>query len=971
VDWATVRRSVANCESWITEEDFRMEHEWEDDVHGDVPEFGAIFMSNIATKRECFKQKVFALPSSMVNFVKQVKEGMVLFLFEFEKRQLFGVYQATSDGAINITPHAFNFSGKHFPAQVRFAPIWSCRPLFENEFREAIRENYFSAKKFHFGLSEQQVRRLLQLFSTRKVNDKLPPRQMTRIVSRLADCGSYAIRERLELEHHEDDFTPADMDEFLDYTPDRTIEDEKMLFIEDRLENEKKMNTFGHNFLADQADDFLHKGERFYDNKAETELHNTRAVLLSYGTVDKERIPATCCRSLRAENIDKDCNIYSSLSPAIVTKYTGGTSDLTRRADYERPLFQGANRHGINDDRFLMNDTIKNNLNLHGSFRSTVSNENEDDLGRPGSAAGDCSFSINSRSGYKYNINDDIDPVVPSENFDDSLHRVKGPSGNSKLSLGERIASEHSLDNRLRLDILSEKHQNPFDGDQRRFLHRDEVTKANYRDGVHGSTISYVPSGYYRSIPRQTADDGLLNKSRVDNRNNIDMFLRPVSTKYTAFPLLEQNSLDCFSKPAPDNQFSQVEGQQHFKNLNSTFQNSIVTRTVPSASELTTFHHGHSLPIGVDRGASVPLDNPHYDSVGNLLTLSKSKFLEREGFGGYKYASEFGNENFYASNRHISHFHTAEIPQSIELKSSAAANDWDLVFSPSTFGSLPLTEAVDLCSWKKSSLNFDHHSLLSQGMQNRIYWQENDERVAGNEAPSSNLGVYHREEHLTDDAVEFYKRYNTVIENDDSKHFLNRGGGYSDFEKQRRSVFTRLTSTPRLCTWEEKEKGADVYMDKSVDEVMDILNSSQNIWMKNLRKCKPVVRQHNREELQRTDKRISPDLPQPRFTTIKLGEASQTIEEGVDELPKETRAVEFKRRSELMKHFGEHSTKKNVLSMDSTSKDIHYSTSRENAEPEGLVNKPQKRRKLVRPVFSNNVSADGVGVNQSLLSQSQ
>lgn len=90
----------------------------ENDVPGGVPEFGAIFMSNIATKRECFKRKVFALPSSMGNFVKQVKEGMVLFLFEFEKRQLFGVYRATSDGAMNILPHAFNSSGKQFPAQV-------------------------------------------------------------------------------------------------------------------------------------------------------------------------------------------------------------------------------------------------------------------------------------------------------------------------------------------------------------------------------------------------------------------------------------------------------------------------------------------------------------------------------------------------------------------------------------------------------------------------------------------------------------------------------------------------------------------------------------------------------------------------------------------------------------------------------------------------------------------------------------
>lgn len=37
-------------------------------------EFGAICMSNIVTKRDCFKHKVFGLPSSVANFVKEVKK---------------------------------------------------------------------------------------------------------------------------------------------------------------------------------------------------------------------------------------------------------------------------------------------------------------------------------------------------------------------------------------------------------------------------------------------------------------------------------------------------------------------------------------------------------------------------------------------------------------------------------------------------------------------------------------------------------------------------------------------------------------------------------------------------------------------------------------------------------------------------------------------------------------------------------
>lgn len=87
-------------------------------VGGLVPKFGAIFMSNSATKKECLKRKIFGLPMAKANFVKKVKSGMILFLFEFEKRELYGVFQAISDGSMNLNPRAFTSSGKQFPAQV-------------------------------------------------------------------------------------------------------------------------------------------------------------------------------------------------------------------------------------------------------------------------------------------------------------------------------------------------------------------------------------------------------------------------------------------------------------------------------------------------------------------------------------------------------------------------------------------------------------------------------------------------------------------------------------------------------------------------------------------------------------------------------------------------------------------------------------------------------------------------------------
>ncbi|XP_058097176.1 uncharacterized protein LOC131242501 [Magnolia sinica] len=124
---------------------------------------GAIFMSNRATKDECFIRRIFGLPASQTSFVKRVKMGMMLFLFEFEERKLYGVFEASSDGAINIAPCAFNSYGK-FSAQIRFKIIWHCRPLSEHEFCEAIKDNYYTHNKFHFCLSDEQVHKLLMLF---------------------------------------------------------------------------------------------------------------------------------------------------------------------------------------------------------------------------------------------------------------------------------------------------------------------------------------------------------------------------------------------------------------------------------------------------------------------------------------------------------------------------------------------------------------------------------------------------------------------------------------------------------------------------------------------------------------------------------------------------------------------------------------------------------------------------------------
>lgn len=88
------------------------------EVSGQFPESGAIFMASCTTFGECLERKIFALSQSYADFVRDVKPGMILFLFEYEKRELYGVFKATSNGEMDIIPHAFTSSGRQFPAQV-------------------------------------------------------------------------------------------------------------------------------------------------------------------------------------------------------------------------------------------------------------------------------------------------------------------------------------------------------------------------------------------------------------------------------------------------------------------------------------------------------------------------------------------------------------------------------------------------------------------------------------------------------------------------------------------------------------------------------------------------------------------------------------------------------------------------------------------------------------------------------------
>ncbi|KAG2301159.1 hypothetical protein Bca52824_029810 [Brassica carinata] len=121
---------------------------------------GYIFMCNGRTKPDCFRYRVFGIPRGGRNVVERIRPGMKLFLYDFEKRLLYGVYEATIGGKLDIEPDAFE---KKYPAQVGFRIVDNCYPLPENTFKSAIYENY-KGGKFDQELAPHQVMSLLSLF---------------------------------------------------------------------------------------------------------------------------------------------------------------------------------------------------------------------------------------------------------------------------------------------------------------------------------------------------------------------------------------------------------------------------------------------------------------------------------------------------------------------------------------------------------------------------------------------------------------------------------------------------------------------------------------------------------------------------------------------------------------------------------------------------------------------------------------
>ncbi|XP_010489790.1 PREDICTED: uncharacterized protein LOC104767436 [Camelina sativa] len=160
---------------------------------------GVIFGCKFSTIKECYAKNLFGLPAPHMAYIKNIDPGLTLFLFNYSDRTLHGIFEAASEGKLNIDPKAWSPNGTDpspYPAQVKVRVRVRCEPLPEEKFSPVISENYKDEKMFWFELDRGQTNKLLRLFSPSPSvrapstsKDVVPPPRKPIPASSLAQIG--------------------------------------------------------------------------------------------------------------------------------------------------------------------------------------------------------------------------------------------------------------------------------------------------------------------------------------------------------------------------------------------------------------------------------------------------------------------------------------------------------------------------------------------------------------------------------------------------------------------------------------------------------------------------------------------------------------------------------------------------------------------------------------------------------------
>ncbi|CAN4080357.1 unnamed protein product [Withania somnifera] len=935
-----------------------MEYDNKEDAFISVPapDFGAIFMSNIATKRDCLKHKVFGLPSSMTNFVKEVKKGMVLFLFEYEKRQLFGVYRAISDGGTNIVPHAFRSSGKQFSAQVQFEPIWYCSPLSENEFRDAIGENYFSARKFHFGLSDEQVHRLLRLFSSRKLKTKLHPGKLTTGVSNEIDeehitvnNKSYPTSGGFDIRRSNVDLRPS-----LSRGYPRSFHGVKIVD-DDMFSNEPSEKDAG---IVDSA-------EHLYYHK----INTSYAPAISNYMEDSDfRRTAYDANLVVRDQMVKENNMDSNFGLGRSNEHNGKPSDSVRI------------RFGTHTG-LLRNNRVDKAHIMDNSHEPSLSRKNKiDPFWNIGTVRDNWQRSLDDEVEKRSHLDPDVNSTIVSERFVNSPYNQRGMRKDGRVFRREISGNESKFRTGLRREF---DHPEANDDDVC-FLARRKGANAKCVDSFLIPAASNGNSAYAGDVGKQMAEVGTYPMNDFAGSVPVtENFQRPLTAAdCTAYSPMMKRTSEYSAKILAETESPRSTEAQNLGPSCSKFHDATITRVMPYKHDIPSSCYGHTETFEVEQGSNFvqrPLSNVYRENKfasSKLISSSYShpEFTKR----GLESASEGGKMVLLRLHNGLNNPPVnLGISGAIEPNRSGSFGCRTGFVSRSAIAphltrddinegeTWRFTSQAALGSIARNSLSCNYQCADEELGDEHVIWQGSGAPHVGRRSRSPNTSWLLQGKILTN--LDHANRPGADMDNDDYENNILTNVVHSDTRNSRRSVFSRLSLAPKVQKLREQEVDTMSFdehcMDSTVDEIMDLLYKDHKIVPKKPLSRKPFIRKVGFGETNRSGKHaavVKNDTEQLGESMMRVlrGSGNEVLEETTNHVLAETRMVDFKRRRETNRVSEQTNAKSNEEEKTNANEHIVLQNAQGNSSQTAVANdsadKPLKRRKLVRPAFDEN-----------------
>lgn len=836
------------------------------------------------------------------------------------------------------------------------------------------------------------------MFSSRKLKNNIPPHPVAEAVVGVAGKDRRLVGDdRLQLSEREY-MEPAEYDEF---NPSA---------LDDGVNTQGKIYPFGQG-------DFLAKRRRIGNDDgliandvAENGIYNHSAVRTfridsPKDSLDEVRRLADARRLLTVERVRNENQVDRILNPVLSSEYLVDPLDVRAAYDYRSMqrsrLFDEYNthngsgqafasgcygksldksKHAIDDDRFLLDDCLQREYNVHDTVKTMVYGDGNLNLGRQArEMIDDHECLMNRKLENRYHLDCGSPGSSSFEHSASLLHKIRKTAGAGRFPISE---SEPNCDACSVEGFSSEKFSRPLQCGHR-IIHdgKHPIVDGRVAESVVESVVCSATSarnaGYVASVDRQVVDDGRFRKSeRADNEEDGHTLTNPVMPMdYPSFSRLKQNLSSFSDKLLPEKRRSQFTTSHNFDLSCSKLDDATITRAVPYLPEHPNFSHGCSASMVANRNSSLVRENhPHHGSLGNFYSLSKNRsppgFLEsRTSSRPLDIAPEFVNKGFLSStsghqgsllHESTSSFVNSNFSMHTDLNTSAPVNYRGSLFSklspPSTdFENIEGEKGffAYLSKSRENHFAFDGNlPTASQHVSKHVLQQDMD-MLAGkdficSEAKDFGVGICHPESDLASNGNQYFRFSSNM--NLKEPHKISEAP-HANSNVNRRSVFTRLTSGEESQFGEERNDSDfnhDCCMDATADEVMEMLKQGDNLSLTKLRKFRVVgLPKHGENAVNKKKTQCPIETNHSTMEKKKLNDASLATADSMDEVPKETRIMDFKRRSD----------RKKTLVGDSTDSAAHNKITGANEEVKSFMKATLKRKKLVRPVFSKLESA--------------